>query len=486
MHDSKSVGKESFLYEQVADQVGSLVSSGTLGPGDRVPSLRAMSRKYKVSIATVMQAYMQLESKGLIESRPQSGFFVREARGLPQPVHPQPVPRRPRRVQFGNTVETIFALANQQDLVPLGVANPAASLLPVRGLSRALRTVVSKHADEAVSYNFPPGVLALRRQLALRHSGIAGDVDPEQILITNGATEGLMVSLQAVAKPGDIIAVAAPTYFNVLQMIERLGMLALEVPSRADTGICLESLDVQLRKRKVAAVVLSANFSNPTGSLMPETAKRELVQMAAQYDVPLIEDDVFGDLSFDSDRPRMCKAYDKTGGVITVSSFSKTLAPGFRVGWVFGGRYHRAVMQQKQLNSSATSSLTQLAVAAFLEEGNYDRHLVSLRRAYRRQVGQLRAAIAAHFPEGTRVSNPLGGFVTWVQVPGDVDTQLIYQQALSRGVSITPGFLFSTTGRYDQFMRLCAGHPWDDRMAQGVATLGEVVKETSETCVLSS
>ncbi|MGB0865332.1 MAG: PLP-dependent aminotransferase family protein [Granulosicoccaceae bacterium] len=476
--------KESFLYEQVADQVGSLVSSGALGPGDRVPSLRVMSRKYKVSIATVMQAYMQLESKGLIESRPQSGFFVREARGLPQPVHPQPEPRRPRKVQFGNTVETIFALANQRELVPLGVANPAASLLPVRGLSRALRTVVSKHADEAVSYNFPPGVLALRRQLALRHTGIAGEVDPDQILITNGATEGLMVALQAVAQAGDIIAVAAPTYFNVLQMIERLGMLALEVPTQADTGICLEALDAQLRKRKIAAVVLSANFSNPTGALMPEAAKSELVQMVERHQVPLIEDDVFGDLSFEADRPRMCKAYDKTGNVITVSSFSKTLAPGFRVGWVFGGRHHLAVMQQKQLNSSATSSLTQLAVAAFLAEGNYDRHLVSLRRAYRRQVGQLRAAIAAHFPEGTRVSDPQGGFVTWVQVPGEVDTQLIYQQALRRGVSITPGFLFSTTGRYRQFMRLCAGHPWNENMTRGVATLGEVVKQAEQTCEL--
>ncbi len=481
MNDITAADKENYLYEQVADQVGSLINSGALGPGDRVPSLRAMSRKFKVSIATVMQAYMQLEGKGLVEARPQSGFFVREPHGLPQPVHPQPVPRRPRRVQFGNTVETIFALANQQDLVPLGVANPASSLLPVRGLSRALRTVVSKHADEAVSYNFPPGVAALRRQLALRHTGIAGEVDPEQILITNGATEGLMVALQAVAKPGDVIAVAAPSYFNVLQMIERLGMLALEVPSRADTGICLDTLGAQLRKRKIAAVVLSANFSNPTGALMPELSKQELVQLVNQHDVPLIEDDVFGDLSFDADRPRMCKAYDKTDGVITVSSFSKTLAPGFRVGWVLGGRYHRAVMQQKQLNSSATSSLTQLAVAAFLEEGNYDRHLVGLRRAYRRQVGQLRAAIAAHFPDGTRVSDPQGGFVTWVQVPGDVDTQIVYQQALARGVSITPGFLFGTTGRYKQFMRLCAGHPWDERIAKGVATLGEVVHEVSRS-----
>ncbi len=480
MTESKTVTKDSFLYEQVADQVGALVSSGALGPGDRVPSLRAMSRKYKVSIATVMQAYMQLENKGLIESRPQSGFFVREARGLPQPVHPSPAPRRPHRVQFGNTVETIFALANQQDIVPLGVANPAASLLPVRGLSSALRSVVSKHADEAVSYNFPPGVLSLRRQLALRLTGIAGEVDPEQILITNGATEGLMVALQTVARPGDVIAVATPSYFSVLQMIERLGMLALEIPSRADTGICLESLNMQLRKRKVSAVVLSANFSNPTGALMPEENKRELVRMMADFDVPLIEDDVFGDLSFESDRPRMCKAYDKTGSVITVSSYSKTLAPGFRVGWVMGGRYHRAIMQQKQLNSSATSSLTQLAVAAFLEEGYYDRHLITLRRAYRRQVGQLRSAIASSFPQGTRVSDPQGGFVTWVQVPGNIDTQSVYQLALKRGVSITPGFLFSTTGKYQQFMRLCAGHPWDERMSQGIVTLADVVREVGE------
>lgn len=464
------------LYEKVAEVVGNMVQTGTLRPGDKVPSLRALSRKLKVSVATVMQAYLLLENRDLIESRPQSGFYVKVSRDrLPAPRQKRNRSQTPRKVQFGNTVETIFALANQSDVVPLGVANPAPELLPLHALGRAVREVMARETDHAISYDFPPGVPELRRQIALRSADIGVDVDADEVLITNGATEGLMIALQSVAKAGDVIAVAAPAYFTVLQMIEKLGMLVVEVESDPDTGVDLDALSDWFERQPIAAVVVWANFANPTGALMSDDNKAALVALCNQHDTPLIEDDVMGDLAFNGERPRNCKAFDTRDTVITVSSFSKTLAPGFRVGWTLGGHYHAAMMQQKQLNSSATSSITQLATARFLKHGHYDRHLIRLRRAYQSQVQQLRFGIAEHFPPGTRVSDPSGGFVMWVELPAQTDSQLVYEKALRSGISVTPGLLFSSTGRYNNYLRLCAGHPWSDTMQDAIKTLGRIV-----------
>ncbi len=466
------------MYEQVAEVVGNMVQQGTLRPGEKVPSLRALSRKMKVSVATVMQAYLLLENRGLIESRPQSGFYVKVSRErLPAPRRKRNRSQTPRKVQFGNTVETIFALANRPEVVPLGVANPSPALLPLPALNRAVRDVMSRESAHAVSYDFPPGVPELRRQIALRSADIGVDVNPENVLITNGATEGLMIALQSVAKAGDVIAVAAPAYFTLLQMIERLGMLVVEVESDPDTGIDLDALASWLGRQPIAAVVVWANFANPTGALMSDENKSELVSLCNRHRIPLIEDDVMGDLPFNGERPRNCKAFDTRDTVITVSSFSKTLAPGYRVGWTLGGSYHARMMQQKQLNSSATSSLSQLALARFLKDGHYDRHLVRLRRAYQQQVQQLRFGIAEHFPPGTRVSDPRGGFVVWVELPAQIDSQQVYEKALKAGISVTPGLLFSSTGRYNNCLRLCAGHPWNDTMQRATATLGQIVTQ---------
>ncbi|MEM7376763.1 MAG: PLP-dependent aminotransferase family protein, partial [Pseudomonadota bacterium] len=260
-----------------------------------------------------------------------------------------------------------------------------------------------------------------------------------------------------------------------VQLIEKLGMLVVEVESDPHTGVDLVALEGWLEREAIAAMVVWPNFANPTGALMSDENKAALVRLCNTHNTPVIEDDVMGDLSFSGDRPRNCKAFDTEGSVITVSSFSKTLAPGFRIGWTLGGQYHADLMQQKQLNSSAANSLSQLAVSRFLKEGHYDRHLVRLRRAYQQQVQHLRFGIAEHFPEGTRVSDPSGGFVVWVELPSQVDSQTVYDKALRAGISVTPGLLFSSTGRYNNYLRLCAGHPWSDAMQHGIETLGRIV-----------
>ena len=464
------------LYDRVASILTEQIEDGALVVGERVPSLRKMSNRLNVSISTVMQAYTNLEERGFIRSKPQSGYYVcpRHERDVSVPRKSKPR-GKPRKVQLANTVETIFGYANRPGIVRLGVANPGMELLPVRALTRALRKVSATLMEQAVDYCMPPGEIGLRRQIALRSADMDTKIDADDVVITNGATEALVVSLQAVAKPGDVVAVESPAYFSVLQTIQTLGMLALEIPTDSGTGLCLDSLRAAIGENDVKAVVAVPNFHNPTGALMPDESKMNLVELLREHGIPLIEDDVYGDLYFGDRRPRTCQAFDSEGLVLTCSSFSKTLAPGYRVGWVLPGRFRSEVMQRKQLLSSGTAGITQLAVAEFLRSGGYDRHLVQLRKRYREQLMMLRESVAEHFPGGTRITRPQGGFVLWIQLPRGVDSIELYESALQQNIGVTPGSLFSTTGKYKNFIRLCAGHPWSDSMERGVATLGALV-----------
>ncbi|MGA8261217.1 MAG: PLP-dependent aminotransferase family protein, partial [Arenicellales bacterium] len=463
------------LYDQVSRVLRSMIDEGSLQPGQKVPSLRNMSRQLKVSISTVLQAYSRLEDEGVIESRPQSGYFVtpRAAVVIPPPRRSR-TQRAPRRVKLGETVQSIFALANRGDVVPLGVANPSPELLPIRTLTRLTREMASRSPRQALNYCFPPGDEALRREIAIRSISMGGAVSPDNVIITTGATEALMTSLSAVAGPGDVVAVESPAYFMLLQIIESLGMLALEIATDPETGMCLDDLQKTIDHIDVKVAITNANFHNPTGSLMPDDNKRRLVAMLAERRIPLIEDDIYGDLYFTEERPRTIHSFDDHGGVLLCSSFSKTVAPGYRIGWVVAGNYKDKAMNRKQLASAATVSLTQMVMAEFLRTGGYDRNLANLRRRYAEQVRRMRAAVAEYFPEGTRVSEPRGGFVLWVELPPGTDAWELFNQAMERRIGVTPGSLFSSSGKYRNYLRLSAGHPWDPRIEEAVKTVGDL------------
>jgi len=464
-----------FLYEQVEQQVRRMIDSGVLKPGDRAPSLRELARQSRVSIATVTQAYLALERKGYVEAREKSGFYVRR-RPAPASTVPRSQHQRsaPRRVQVGDVVQSILSAAHRPDVVSLGLANPSADLLPVKALTRAMTRVAARRPLASVRYSPPEGAGELRRQIAWRSRELGCQLAPDELLVTSGATEGLATALQVVARAGDAVAVESPCYFQILQLIESLGMLAVEVRTDPDTGIDLDALGRALDRVAVKAVITVPNFHNPLGGLMPEANKRALVSMLAQRRIPLIEDDVYGDLHFSEQRPWVARAFDDAGNVILCSSFSKTLAPGYRVGWMAPGRFLREATAIKRALSGTTASLTQLAVSEFLATGAYDRTMRGVRRSYAQQVEQMRHALAEHFPPGTRISRPAGGFVLWVELPEGLDGERLFEAALGRGVSITPGTLFSATRRFRGYIRISAGLPWSERVEQAVATVGEL------------
>lgn len=472
---------KSYLYDQVSVHIQGLVETGVLKPGDKAPSLRKLSRQLKVSISTVQQAYVGLEQLGLLKVKPQSGFYIHGGlQKSPALSKKTTVCCKPRKVKFSEIFEEVFIVANNPDIVPLGAAKASMELMPVKGLIRATNRVASSQSEAALDYCFPPGNADLRQQIARRYMDIGLNVSPDDVIVTSGATEALALCLQTLARRGDVIAVDSPTYFSMLRLIERMGMLALEIDTDPETGICLDAMENALETMDIKAVLTVSNFSNPIGSLMPDENKKRLVQLLEQYQVPLIEDDVYGDLFFGDTRPSLAKHYDTQGLVLTCSSFSKTLAPGYRIGWVIAQSHYDDILEWKQATTSAVASLPQLAVVEFLRSGEYERHLVRLRRAYQEQVEKMRFMIAKYFPENTRVSRPKGGFVLWLEMPRGVDCLDVFNQALEQGISITPGILFSATRRYRNFIRINCGFPWSDVLENGVICLADIVKRLSK------
>ncbi|MCE9671604.1 PLP-dependent aminotransferase family protein [Myxococcus stipitatus] len=469
------------LYEQVADRLKDAIDAGTLRAGDRLPSVRQLSLRERVSISTVLQAYMHLESVGLIETRPQSGHYVRrrERPRLAEPLVTRPAPAA-TPVTVSALVAHVYRAMQDPRIVQLGGAWPSPELLPTRRLFRELNTLTRECQEKGLLYDPPPGCPELRLQLARRSLDWGGALSPDDFIITVGAAEAIHLCLLAVARPGDTIAIESPAYYGTLQAIESLGLRVLEIPCSPRHGMELDALEVAVERRRVAAVLVVPSFSNPVSSCMPEANRRRLVEMLEAKGIPLIEDDIYGDLHFGPERPRTCKSFDTTGNVLLCGSFSKTLAPGFRVGYAAPGRWRERLELLKFAHTVASPSLPPLAIARFLEEGGYDRHLRALRRALASQVERMADAVAEFFPEGTRVARPSGSSLLWVELPRQVDSLALHARALEAGISIAPGPIFSPRpDSYRHCIRLSCGHPWSPRLEGAMSTLGCLARSLS-------
>ncbi len=479
MHATHS-NKNGPLYERVAETIIQLIDQGTFQPGERVPSVRQLHLQRGVSISTVLQAYALLESRGKIEARPQSGFYVRHpVRDFPpEPMISMPSPA-PTHVDVGDLVIKVFEAARDPRIISFGAACPAPDLFPTALLARTLASVARRVGMTGNAYGFPPGSLELRRQIARRSIDWGCALAADEIITTYGCTESLHLALRAVAKPGETVAVESPTYFGILQLIEMLQMKALEIPTDPRTGISLDALEKAIRKEKVDACIVTGNFNNPLGSCMPDENKRALVALLARRKIPLIEDDVYGDLYFGAGRPKAIKAFDREGGVVLCSSFSKTLAPGYRVGWIVPGRFKREIERLKYIMTVGTARLPELAIAEFLQNGRYDHYLRRIRKTYAARLHFLIEAIGASFPNGTKVTRPQGGYVVWIELPRSVNALALYWKALEKRIGIAPGPIFSAKRQYPNFIRLHCGFDWSDRMEEALVTLGRLAGKES-------
>lgn len=474
---SPRASSDESLYERVSTQVLHLIERGTFKPGDRIPSVRRLSRELGVSITTVLGAYRLLENRGVIEARPQSGYYVR-VRPMAMVPEPEitPPPSGPEVVSNAELAMRILRNARDPRLVPLGAAMPNPDLLPVEKLNRCLSAAARRLGARGATYDVPPGWEPLRVQIAKRALETGCTLTPDEIIITNGCLEAVGLALQAVCRPGDTVAIESPTFYGVIQAIDRMGLKVLEIPTHCRTGMSVEALRFALDQNPVRAVICTPNFNNPLGSLMPDEAKRDLVALLAERSIPLIEDDIYGPLHFGPDRPRTAKSYDRNGLVLLCSSFSKDLAPGFRVGWVAAGRFRARIEQLKAATNVASATLPQVAVADFLENGGYDHHLRRIRRLYAQRTVQVFETVMKSFPEGTRGCCPQGGFVQWIELPEGVGSLALYEKALCAGIGIAPGPMFSPGQRYQNFIRL-SSTCWSDEIERSIIRLGQLVRE---------
>jgi len=467
-----------FLYEHLADELGKAIDRGALRAGDRLPSVRRLAQERSVSVATVLEAYLRLENAGLIEVRPKSGHFVRRRTTVTAEPRTPRTCTTPSRVTVSDAYTKILEAMRDPELLPFGCATIDPSYLPIAALNRIITQVTREMTTVGARYEGAPGLLTLRRQIARRavEAGVA--ISEHDLCTTIGATEGLSLALRAVARPGDVIAVESPAYFGVLQAIEGLGMRTLEIPANPRTGLDVSAFEETLRLQPVRALVCAPTVANPLGSIMPDDERERLVRITKRHDIPVIEDDVYGELVFDGSRPRPLRAFaapSHESHVLLVSSVSKTLAPGYRVGWIAGGRWHDQIVRLKYGATLACPTLLGMAVAEFLASGGYDRHLRRLRTAIAGNVERYREAIVTQFPEGTRVSAPRGGFVLWVELPAGVDALTLHEQALRRRIVLAPGPLFSARNRFTNFIRMSAGTPWSERVDEGIKTIARLV-----------
>lgn len=472
--------REGPVYRRLAGLLENMIRSRSLRAGDRMPSVRQFSSQHRVSVPTALQAYVTLETRGLLEARPRSGFYVRArlADLAPEPMQSLEAPKI-APPSDPDPAGALLADHSDSKLVPFGAACPAAELLPGVKLTRAMAAIGRRLGAKSVDYDMAPGSEILRRELARRSLEWGCALKAEDFIVTVGATEALSLALRATCKPGDTVVIETPTYFGLMGILRELQLNALPIPVDCTNGIDLDTLEGKLRKNRVAACVLIPNVHNPIGFVMPDERKQRLVAICAARGVPVIEDDTYGDLQHEGPRSRCLKAFDTAGSIILCGSYSKKLAPGYRVGYIAPGRWLGRVLALKQAGTLCGALLPTLAVAEFLKNGGYDRYLRSVRETYRHQVATMREAIVETFPAGVCLSRPKGGYLLWCELPANADAIKLFKQAREAGISLAPGPLFSPAGGFRNFIRVNCGYPWNGRIERAIGVLGHLVKKMS-------
>lgn len=461
------------LYVSFAARIRAMIDEGVLKPHDKIFSVRQASQKYALSISTVLRAYALLEQDGIISSHPQSGYFVTPRKRLQQ-RYTSPLAKdiNLAEIDAGKLVLTTLKSIREFGTVPLGSPFPDPQLFPLKKIHQYEKALTDDQGDWGVLSDLPPGNEMLRQQIARRYLLHNMDVSPDDIVITHGATEAITLCLQAVAKAGDVIALESPGYYALAHTVERLGMKVAEVLTDADSGIDLKALRTMIESTGIAAVILTSNFQNPLGFVMPDDKKQALVALLAEKQIPLIEDDVYNELYFGDKPPKPAKAFDEAGIVLHCSSFSKSLAPGYRVGWTNAGRYRQEVERLMFLNSLSLPSAPQIAIAKFLQRDSFEQHLKQLRHTLRSNYVLIKNVIKESFPIGTQVSEPKGGYVIWVKLPPALDALVLYRAAINNGITVAPGTIFSQKKELTHYIRLNFSHRWSVVIEQAVRDLG--------------
>ena len=473
----KQIKNKELLYLQIAGSLEQQIHNDVLKVGDKLPSIRMICRQHGVSMSTAQYAYYELEAKSLIEPRPQSGYYVSNSfrKKLAMPGVSRPESKAAART-VTDIIENSFHPTSEQNFTVFSRGVPAVKLLPVAKLNKGALQAVRSLPGGGTTYEPLQGNAKLRTQIARWSFSWKGNLTDKDILTTAGCMSAISYCLMALTKRGDTIAVESPCFYGILQLSQSLGLKILELPTDPETGVDMDSLKKIVQKTKLAACIFVSNFNNPFGSLMPEEHKKEAVKLLGKYNIPLIEDDIYGDLYFGDQRPTCCKSYDEEGMVLLCNSFSKTLAPAYRVGWVAAGKFMNDLMKMKLFHSLSSTAITHEAIGSFLETGRYETHLRKLRKTLYTNYLQYVRVIAESFPPGTKISRPQGGLSIWMELPKSIDTIELYNTAVGKKITFSPGSMFTLQKQFSNCMRLTYGLEWNDKTENALKTLGKLAR----------
>ncbi|HWK05769.1 MAG TPA: PLP-dependent aminotransferase family protein [Puia sp.] len=466
--------RNDFLYVEISNNIAKLIRNEVLKTGDRLPSVRMLCQEHGISMNTAKRVFLELEAQSLIESKPQSGYFVSR---LSYQKLPLPEVSKPSQVSSNKEPEElirkVYANMGKNDLMLFSIGVPSDELLPLAKLNKEMMHATRELRDSGTEYEQLQGNEKLRRMIAARSLSWGGSLTENDLVTTAGGMNALSFCMMALGKPGDTIAMESPCYPGILQLAGSLGLKVLELPTHPTTGIEIEALKKAIPKINLCLLV--PNFNTPLGSCMPDEHKKEVVELLARHCIPLIEDDIYGDLYFGAQRPKCCKSFDKDGTVLWCSSVSKTLAPGYRVGWVAPGRYKEQILKLKLVHAISSCTITQEVVGNFLKSGRYENHLRRLRQTLQSTYQHYIHAIAEYFPEGTKTSRPQGGLALWVEFDKKVNTTELFDRAIKQKISIAPGRMFTLQNQFENCMRLSIGLPWSEEVQHKLKLLGRLV-----------
>jgi len=474
------------LYRQVAADLASDIEQGVYLAEQKIPSVRKLSKQLQVSISTINQAYALLEDQGLIRAKPQAGYFVRKGVNDEPVAPPLSQGGQPKAVTKTELINHILENVNEKSSVDLGCAIPDHSFLPYRSLQTHMQKVTRFNMEEVFNYQFSPGLESLRIQIALRMRDVGLRCHADDIVITQGCSEALHLCLSSATQRGDIIAVESPCYYGFLQMAKLRGLKVIEIPTDPTHGISTDALKLALEQWPIKAVMVTSRYSNPTGGSISSEKQKQLVALARQFDCQIIEDDIYGEMPLENNMglkgskeaiSTVIKTHDVDDRVMYCSSYSKTVGPGLRIGWCIPGRNKESVIQAQRFSTMATSSLPQLTMASYLQNGHYDKHLRSLRQRVTENIKLFSQTVQLYFPKNTRLSIPSGGFILWICLPENVSSIELLHRAQAESISIIPGDIFSNSDQFKNYIRLNCATPWNDAVKQAIARLGELAEE---------
>ncbi|MDN3580485.1 PLP-dependent aminotransferase family protein [Mucilaginibacter flavus] len=478
MEKTITATNDDFLYAQIVTRIENQIKQKLLKSGDKLPSVRALSQEQGISMSTSYKAYVELENMGMIEARPKSGYYVKVLPSrISRPPEIKPPLKKIEQASVSQMIRLVSQNMSEATVLGLSRSSPPIGLIPLAKLSKSMMEAIRKSPSGNIHYENLQGNVSLRTQIAKNAFSWGGNITANDVVTTQGCMEALVFCLRALTKPGDTVAIESPTFFGIFNVMLSLDLKVLEIPVDPETGIDIDYLAEAMDKVEIKACLFVTNFSNPVGSCMPDHRKKQLVDLVTKRQIPLIEDDIYGEIFFGKSRPRTCKSYDTEGWVLLCSSVSKSIAPGYRVGWCIPGRFKDQIINIKMMHTITSATPTQAAIGHFFETGRYDLHMRNLRKALYTQSLRYAQAVTEYFPPGTKISSPNGGYALWIELDKKVNAFELYQAAIAQNISIAPGQIFSTDARYTNFIRISFGITYDDVVDKSFKLLGELIKK---------